>query len=74
MFFIVPILETVPYRIDTRVITATFKAEETMTRDTVPVDVDAVLFWKVVDPKTAALDVADYGSAINWQCRPRCAT
>ena len=37
-----------------------------MTRDTVPVDVDAVLFWKVVDPKTAALDVADYGSAINW--------
>ena len=45
-----------------------------MTRDTVPVDVDAVLFWKVVDPKTAALDVADYGSAINWQCRPRCAT
>ena len=74
LFFIVPIIETVPYRIDTRVITATFKAEETMTRDTVPVDVDAVLFWKVVDPKTAALDVADYGSAINWQCRPRCAT
>jgi regulator of protease activity HflC (stomatin/prohibitin superfamily) len=66
LFFIVPIIETVPYRIDTRVITATFKAEETMTRDTVPVDVDAVLFWKVVDPKTAALDVADYGSAINW--------
>jgi regulator of protease activity HflC (stomatin/prohibitin superfamily) len=37
-----------------------------MTRDTVPVDVDAVLFWKLVDPKMAALDVADYGSAINW--------
>jgi len=37
-----------------------------MTRDTVPVDVDAVLFWKVVDPKMAALDVADYVSAINW--------
>ena len=66
LFFIVPILETVPYRIDTRVITSTFRAEQTMTRDTVPVDVDAVLFWKVVDPKTAALDVADYGSAINW--------
>jgi regulator of protease activity HflC (stomatin/prohibitin superfamily) len=37
-----------------------------MTRDTVPVDVDAVLFWKVIDPKMAALDVADYVSAINW--------
>jgi len=66
LFFIVPIIETVPYRIDIRVITSTFRAEQTMTRDTVPVDVDAVLFWKVVDPKTAALDVADYGSAINW--------
>jgi len=66
LFFIVPILETVPYRIDTRVITSTFRAEQTMTRDTVPVDVDAVLFWKVVDAKMAALDVADYGSAINW--------
>ena len=66
LFFIVPIIETVPYRIDIRVITSTFKAEKTMTRDTVPVDVDAVLFWKVVDPKMAALDVADYVSAINW--------
>ncbi len=66
LFFIIPILETIAYRIDIRVITATFKAEKTMTRDTVPVDVDAVLFWKVVDPKMAALDVADYVSAINW--------
>ena len=66
LFFIIPIFETVPFRIDTRVITITFRAEQTMTRDTVPVDVDAVLFWKVVDPKTAALDVADYSSAINW--------
>ena len=66
LFFIIPILETVAYRIDIRVITGTFKAEKTMTRDTVPVDVDAVLFWKVVDPKMAALDVADYVSAINW--------
>jgi len=66
LFFIVPIIETVPFRIDVRVITSTFKAEKTMTRDTVPVDVDAVLFWKVIDPKMAALDVADYVSAINW--------
>src|SRR5271167_3533639 len=66
LFFIVPIIETTPFRIDMRVIASTFKAEQTMTRDTVPVDVDAVLFWKVVDPKMAALDVADYVSAINW--------
>ena len=66
LFFIIPIIETVPYWIDTRVITSAFKAEKTLTRDTVPVDVDAVLFWKVLDPKKAALDVADYNGAINW--------
>ncbi|MGA8140978.1 MAG: slipin family protein [Desulfobaccales bacterium] len=66
LFFIIPILDMIPYWIDTRVITASFKAEKTLTKDTVPVDVDAVLFWKVVDPKKAALDVADYQSAINW--------
>ncbi len=66
LFFIIPILDMVAYRIDIRVITSTFRAEKTLTRDTVPVDVDAVLFWKVVDPKMAALDVADYVSAINW--------
>ncbi len=66
LFFIVPIIETVAYWIDIRVITSAFKAEKTLTKDTVPVDVDAVLFWKVVDPKKAALDVADYVSAISW--------
>jgi regulator of protease activity HflC (stomatin/prohibitin superfamily) len=66
LFFIIPIIETTPYWIDTRVIASSFRAEKTLTKDTVPVDVDAVLFWKVVDPKKAALDVADYGSAINW--------
>jgi regulator of protease activity HflC (stomatin/prohibitin superfamily) len=66
LFFIIPIIETVPYWIDIRVITNAFKAEKTLTKDTVPVDVDAVLFWKVIDPKKAALDVADYVSAINW--------
>jgi regulator of protease activity HflC (stomatin/prohibitin superfamily) len=66
LFFIIPIIETVAYWIDIRVITSAFKAEKTLTKDTVPVDVDAVLFWKVVDPKKAALDVADYVSAINW--------
>jgi len=69
LFFIIPVLETVPYWIDTRVITTAFKAEKTLTKDTVPVDVDAVLFWKVIDPKKAALDVADYGAAIGWACQ-----
>ncbi len=66
LFLIVPIIDTIPYWIDIRVITSTFKAEKTLTKDTVPVDVDAVLFWKVIDPKKAALDVADYRSAISW--------
>jgi len=66
LFFIVPIIDEIPYWIDTRVITATFKAEKTLTKDTVPVDVDAVLFWKVLDPQKAALSVADYKTAISW--------
>lgn len=66
LFFIIPVIDAIPYWIDIRVITTGFKAEKTLTKDTVPVDVDAVLFWKVVDPKKAALDVADYRSAISW--------
>jgi regulator of protease activity HflC (stomatin/prohibitin superfamily) len=66
LFFIIPVVDQIPYWIDTRVITTTFKTEKTLTKDTVPVDVDAVLFWKVLDPKKAALDVADYQSAISW--------
>jgi len=66
VFLIFPLIETIPYWLDTRVLTTSFKAEKTLTKDTVPVDVDAVLFWKIVDPKKAALDVADYQSAINW--------
>ncbi|MGB7769733.1 MAG: slipin family protein [Verrucomicrobiia bacterium] len=69
LFFIIPVFDAIPYWIDTRVITTGFKAEKTLTKDTVPVDVDAVLFWKVVDPKQAALAVADYQSAIGWACQ-----
>jgi regulator of protease activity HflC (stomatin/prohibitin superfamily) len=66
MFFIIPIVDVIPYWIDIRVITSTFKAEKTLTKDTVPVDVDAVLFWRVIDPQKAALDVEDYHNAIAW--------
>jgi len=69
LFFIIPIVDSIAYWIDTRVITMSFKAEKTLTKDTVPVDVDAVLFWKVLDPQKAALDVADYQTAIGWACQ-----
>jgi regulator of protease activity HflC (stomatin/prohibitin superfamily) len=66
IFLIIPIIDTVAYWIDIRVITTSFTAEKTLTKDTVPVDVDAVLFWKVLDAKKAALEIAQYKNAINW--------
>ena len=66
IFFIIPIVDSVAYWIDTRVITTSFTAEKTLTKDTVPVDVDAVLFWRVLDAKKAALEIAEYRNAINW--------
>jgi regulator of protease activity HflC (stomatin/prohibitin superfamily) len=66
LFFIIPLIDTIPYWLDIRVLTSSFKAEKTLTKDTVPVDVDAVLFWQIVDPKLTALAVADYQSAISW--------
>jgi regulator of protease activity HflC (stomatin/prohibitin superfamily) len=66
VFFVIPIIDSVPYVIDLRTITTIFKAEQTMTRDTVPVDVDAVLFWQVVNPEKAALEVANYQQAVSW--------
>jgi len=65
-FTIIPIIDSIPYWIDLRVITTIFRAEETLTRDNVPVDVDAVLFWKVTDPMKAALEVEDYSMAVSW--------
>ncbi len=64
-FRINPLVENVAYWIDTRIITTTFKAEKTLTKDTVPVDVEAILFWKVLDAEKAALQVEDYRSAIS---------
>jgi regulator of protease activity HflC (stomatin/prohibitin superfamily) len=66
LFFIIPIIDNVAYWIDNRVITTSFTAEKTLTKDTVPVDVDAVLFWRVLDAKKAALEIAEYRNAINW--------
>jgi len=66
LFFLIPVIDNVAYWIDIRVITTSFTAEKTLTKDTVPVDVDAVLFWKVLDAKKAALEISEYKSAINW--------
>lgn len=66
MFWIIPIIDTTPTWIDHRVMVTPFAAEKTLTKDTVPVDVDAVLFWVVWDAEKAALEVADYGAAITW--------
>jgi regulator of protease activity HflC (stomatin/prohibitin superfamily) len=52
--------------VDQRTITTTFAAEQTLTSDTVPVNVDAVLFWMVHDAEKAALEVQDYGQAVSW--------
>jgi regulator of protease activity HflC (stomatin/prohibitin superfamily) len=64
LFFITPILQTVAYVIDLRTITTSFRAEQTITSDTVPVDVDAVLFWRVTEPEHAALEVENYTEAV----------
>jgi hypothetical protein len=66
VFWIVPLIDTIPSWIDHRVMVTPFAAEKTLTKDTVPVDVDAVLFWMVWDAEKAALEVQDYRSAIAW--------
>ena len=69
MFWIIPIMDTVTSWIDHRVIVTSFSAEKTLTKDTVPVDVDAVLFWVVWDAEKAALEVKDYQAAISWSAQ-----
>jgi regulator of protease activity HflC (stomatin/prohibitin superfamily) len=66
LFWITPFIETVSIYIDQRVVTTSFAAEETLTSDTVPVNVDAVLFWMVHDSEKAALEVQDYTQAVSW--------
>ncbi len=66
IFWLVPAVDTVAAWIDQRVQTSTFTAEQSLTKDTVPVDVDAVLFWVAWDAKKAALEVASYRDAIGW--------
>jgi regulator of protease activity HflC (stomatin/prohibitin superfamily) len=64
LFILVPIFDQVATWIDQRIRTAEFSAEQALTRDTVPVNVDAIVFWMVHDPERAALEIADYQSAV----------
>jgi len=66
LFWILPVIDSTPVWIDHRVMVTPFNAEKTLTKDTVPVDVDAVLFWLVWDAEKAALEVEDYYAAIAW--------
>jgi len=66
IFWLIPIVDTLANWIDHRVMVTSFSAEKTLTKDTVPVDVDAVLFWVVWDAEKAVLEVEDYKAAISW--------
>lgn len=63
-FMIIPIIDSVSTYIDQRVRVSAFKAEQTLTKDTVPVNVDAVVYWTVWDVEKAALEVQQYQTAI----------
>ena len=64
LFILVPIFDQVATWIDQRIRTSEFNAEQALTRDTVPVNVDAIVFWMVHDAERAALEIADYNSAV----------
>jgi len=66
LFWIIPIVDSIPTWIDHRVMVTPFAAQKTLTKDTVPVDVDAVLFWVVWDAEKAALEVENYRAAVDW--------
>ncbi|HEX7780149.1 MAG TPA: slipin family protein [Vicinamibacterales bacterium] len=66
LFWVTPFIDSVTAYIDQRVITTGFAAEQTLTADTVPVNVDAVLFWMVHDPEKAALEVQNYNNTVAW--------
>ena len=64
LFVIVPFIDSVSAWLDQRIQTTEFNAEQALSKDTVPVNVDAVVFWQVHDPKRAALEITDYREAI----------
>ena len=65
LFLILPIIDNVVAVIDERIQTTAFNAEQALTKDTVPVNVDAIIFWHVHDARKAALEITDYRQAID---------
>jgi regulator of protease activity HflC (stomatin/prohibitin superfamily) len=65
LFFIIPVLDSVTAVIDERIQTTAFTAEQALTKDTVPVNVDAIIFWHVNDARKAALNITNYREAID---------
>ena len=65
LFIIIPFIDQVSSWLDQRIQTTEFNAEQALSKDTVPVDVDAVVFWQIHDPERAALEITDYRSAIS---------
>lgn len=65
LFLIIPVIDHVVAVIDERIQTTAFNAEQALTRDTVPVNVDAIIFWNVNDAQKAALAITDYRQAID---------
>ena len=69
LFLVVPFVDEVTAWLDQRIQTTEFNAEQALSKDTVPVDVDAVVFWQIHDPERAALEITDYRSAISRVCQ-----
>jgi regulator of protease activity HflC (stomatin/prohibitin superfamily) len=64
LFVVIPFIDAVPTWVDQRIQTSEFDAEEALSKDTVPINIDAVIFWQIHDPERAALEITDYRSAI----------
>jgi regulator of protease activity HflC (stomatin/prohibitin superfamily) len=64
VFLLLPWIERTPFTVDLRTVTSSFTAEQTLTKDNVPVNVDTIIFWRVVDPARAVLEVANYATAV----------
>jgi len=69
VFFTVPFVETASLRVDQRIMVTPFSAEEALTADLVPTDIDAVLFWMVTDPRRAWCEVDNYPEAVSWSAQ-----
>jgi regulator of protease activity HflC (stomatin/prohibitin superfamily) len=64
IFFLLPFVERTPFTVDLRTVTSSFTAEQTLTKDNVPVNVDTIIYWRVIDPGRAVLQVEDYRAAV----------